>query len=115
MLASKLNQLSLCLGGENYHLLNARSRTLLKLGLNENALLDAVRVVQIKPKWSKVRFFIHVMYSFVRHVVIITSNSLGTFHPRHGVVFSGEVSRSVIRVFIERSARRKPAKTPITN
>ncbi|KAL4113552.1 hypothetical protein QTP88_017161 [Uroleucon formosanum] len=56
MLASKLNQLSLCLGGENYHLLNARSRTLLKLGLNENALLDAVRVVQIKPKWSKGHF-----------------------------------------------------------
>ncbi|XP_060848638.1 LON peptidase N-terminal domain and RING finger protein 2 [Rhopalosiphum padi] len=43
-------------GGENYDLLNVRSRTLLKLGLNENALLDAVRVVQIKPKWSKGHF-----------------------------------------------------------
>lgn len=43
-------------GGENYDLLNVRSRTLLKLGLHENALLDAVRVVQIKPKWSKGHF-----------------------------------------------------------
>ncbi|XP_015366470.1 PREDICTED: LON peptidase N-terminal domain and RING finger protein 2 isoform X2 [Diuraphis noxia] len=43
-------------GGENYDLLNIRSRTLLKLGFNENALLDAVRVVQINPKWSKGHF-----------------------------------------------------------
>lgn len=50
-------------GGENYDLLNARSRTLLKLGLNENALSDAVRVVQIKPKWSKVRLFLYTSYS----------------------------------------------------
>jgi len=45
----------LFLGNENYDLLNIRSRTLLKLGLNENALVDADRVVQIKPEWSKVR------------------------------------------------------------
>lgn len=32
-----------------------RSRTLLKLGMYENALLDADRVVLIKPQWSKVR------------------------------------------------------------
>jgi len=51
----------------------------------------------------------------MRHVVIIISKSLGTFHPRHGVVFFGEISRGVIRVFVERSARRKPSKTPITN
>jgi hypothetical protein len=42
------------LGGENYDLLNIRSRTLLKLGVLENALSDAVRVVEMKPKWSKV-------------------------------------------------------------
>lgn len=41
-------------GYENYDLLNIRSKTLLKLGLNENALFDADRVVQTKPKWSKV-------------------------------------------------------------
>ncbi|KAL5239977.1 hypothetical protein ACI65C_007387 [Semiaphis heraclei] len=43
-------------GGENYDLLNIRSRALLKLGFNENALLDAVRVVQINPNWSKGHF-----------------------------------------------------------
>eukprot|EP00102_Acyrthosiphon_pisum_P022298 XP_016659508.1 PREDICTED: LON peptidase N-terminal domain and RING finger protein 2 isoform X2 [Acyrthosiphon pisum] len=51
----KFNQ-AYCTGGENYDLLNVRSRTLLKLGLNENALSDAVRVVQIKPNWSKGHF-----------------------------------------------------------
>ncbi|XP_050422193.1 LON peptidase N-terminal domain and RING finger protein 3 [Adelges cooleyi] len=43
-------------GGENYELLNMRSRTLIKLGLNENALLDADRVVQMRPKWFKGHF-----------------------------------------------------------
>lgn len=52
----------LFLGGENYDLLNIRSRTLLKLGFNENALLDADRVVQIKPKWPKVRIFYMAFY-----------------------------------------------------
>lgn len=42
------------LGVDNYDLLNIRSRTLLKLGLHENALSEANRVVQMKPKWSKV-------------------------------------------------------------
>lgn len=42
------------IGYENYDLLNIRSKTLLKLGLNENALFDADRVVQTKPKWPKV-------------------------------------------------------------
>lgn len=41
--------------------------------------------------------------------------SLGTFHTWHGVVFSEEIPRGFVRVFVERSARRKPAKNPTTN
>ncbi|VVC33425.1 Zinc finger, RING-type,Lon, substrate-binding domain,RING-type zinc-finger, LisH dimerisation motif,Zinc [Cinara cedri] len=51
----KLNQ-AYYTGGENYALLNIRSRVLLKLGLNINAQSDADRVVQMKPKWSKGHF-----------------------------------------------------------
>lgn len=49
------------LGVDNYDLLNIRSRTLLKLGLHENALSEADRVVQMKPKWSKV---------YTRHLIV---------------------------------------------
>lgn len=53
------------IGCDNYDLLNIRSRTLLKLGLNENALLDADRVSQINPKWSKVRLLLYDLIYFV--------------------------------------------------
>ncbi|XP_050539755.1 LON peptidase N-terminal domain and RING finger protein 2-like [Daktulosphaira vitifoliae] len=43
-------------GGENYDLLNIRSRTQLKLGFKGDALLDANRVVQMRPKWCKGHF-----------------------------------------------------------
>lgn len=44
-----------------------------------------------------------------------TYNESGSFYTRDDFAVVGKISRGVIRVFVERSTRRKPAKAQVTS